>query len=794
MNRSFQSFPIKRKLMAVMMLTSSAALLLSCVGFVGFQLLGYIQNEKQNLATLGDVIAANSTAALSFGDKSSAEDTLRGLKAEPSILNACLYGRDGTLFATYSRDGSDQSCPPGIPRGGSETSEYNRLTLSRSVVLNGQNIGTLWLQADLAPEVVAYLKRAVTILLCVMGASSLAALFLSRKLQHFISDPILGLAKVARVVTEKKDYSIRAKQQSGDETGLLIGAFNEMLDQIQRRDDALRSANDLLEKRVQERTEELRASEATLLGVFRATPIGINIMKGRVFHTTNDYLTETFGYPKESIIGQSARMLYESDEEFNRVGRELYGGLQAKGVGAVETMLRRADGVMRNALLTSAFLYREDPSAGVVVAFSDITEIKRAETALRDSEVRYRTVIDNASEAIWLMTDTFLECNKSACELWACNREDIIGHSPVEFSPPTQPDGKSSAQAAKERIDAAFGGEPQLFYWQHTRKDGTLIDTEISLTGVTIGGQRLVLAIGRDVTERKRAQAEMENLHRQLLDVSRCAGMAEVATNVLHNVGNVLNSVNVSATLVSEKIRESPVSSLAKVVALMRTHENDLAAFLTQDPKGRHLCDYLDNLAQYLGKEQTGIVHELKSLNADINHIKEIVAMQQNYARASGIVDTLPIVDLVEDALRMNNGALVRHQVHVVREYIATPSVPVDKHKVLQILVNLVRNAKYALDDGGGNDKRLTVRVGMDGDGFVKISIIDNGVGIPPENLTRVFEYGFTTRKAGHGFGLHSGALAAKEMGGSLSAHSDGPGQGATFTLSLPLHQECEKP
>jgi signal transduction histidine kinase len=298
--------------------------------------------------------------------------------------------------------------------------------------------------------------------------------------------------------------------------------------------------------------------------------------------------------------------------------------------------------------------------------------------------------------------------------------------------------------------------------------------------------------MGRDITERKLAQAQMENLHRQLLDISREAGMAEVATNVLHNVGNVLNSVNVSTALVSDKIRESRVSSLAKVVALMRAHQNNLAAFLTEDPKGMQLCDYLDNLARYLGKEQTGILKELESLNANIDHIKEIVTMQQSYARASGIVETLPIVDLVEDALRMNAGALARHDVQVVREYTAAPSVPVDKHKVLQILVNVVRNAKYALDDGGGKDKRLTIRVATDTDGLVTISVIDNGVGIPPENLTRVFSYGFTTRKDGHGFGLHSGAIAAKEMGGSLRAHSDGLGRGATFTLSLPLHQEHE--
>jgi PAS domain S-box-containing protein len=420
----------------------------------------------------------------------------------------------------------------------------------------------------------------------------------------------------------------------------------------------------------------------------------------------------------------------------------------------------------------------------------EITERKQTEEALRDSEVRYRTLFDNASEAVWLMTDTFLDCNQQACALWACTREDIIGHSPGEFSPPTQPDGRDSAEAARERIKAASSGQPQLFYWQHLRRDGDLIDAEISLTAVTLRGQRLVLAIGRDVTERKQAEAALEKLHKQLLDVSRQAGMAEVATNVLHNVGNVLNSVNVSSALVSEKIRESKVQNLAKAVALLREHEPDLAAFLTTDARGRQLCDYLESLARYLGKEQLEILKELGSLGANVEHIKQIVAMQQSYARASGVLEMLPIVDLVEDTLRMNAGALTRHHVQIIRDYAATPSVPVDKHKLLQILVNLVRNAKYALDEGGHNDKRLTIHIAEDGDNLVKISVMDNGVGIRPEHLTRIFEHGFTTRKDGHGFGLHSAAIAAKEMAGSLAVQSAGPGQGATFILSLPLHQE----
>jgi signal transduction histidine kinase len=147
----------------------------------------------------------------------------------------------------------------------------------------------------------------------------------------------------------------------------------------------------------------------------------------------------------------------------------------------------------------------------------------------------------------------------------------------------------------------------------------------------------------------------------------------------------------------------------------------------------------------------------------------------------------------VEDSLRMNEGAMSRHGVEVIRDFETVPPMNLEKHKILQILVNLLRNAKYACDDSGRADKRLSVRV-ANGDGWVRISVTDNGVGIPPENLTRIFNHGFTTRKEGHGFGLHSGALAAKEMGGSLNVQSEGPGQGAMFTLELPCSPQEVSP
>ena len=286
--------------------------------------------------------------------------------------------------------------------------------------------------------------------------------------------------------------------------------------------------------------------------------------------------------------------------------------------------------------------------------------------------------------------------------------------------------------------------------------------------------------------ERIWSEERLRTLHRQLLATSRQAGMAEVATSVLHNVGNVLNSVNISATLIGEKVRKSKAANLSKAVALMQAHQGDLGEYITNDPKGRELPGYLSSLATRLAEEQTQILQEIATLTRDIGHIKEIVVMQQSYARVSGMPEELDVHDLVEDAIRMNAESTTRHNVKVVRDYSGALPATVDKHKVLQTLVNLIRNAIDALDAGAPPEKTITLRVAANPQNRVHISVSDNGVGIPPENLVRIFEHGFTTRKNGHGFGLHSGALSAQEMGGSLKAHSEGRGKGATFVLEIP--------
>ena len=238
----------------------------------------------------------------------------------------------------------------------------------------------------------------------------------------------------------------------------------------------------------------------------------------------------------------------------------------------------------------------------------------------------------------------------------------------------------------------------------------------------------------------------------------------------------------------SDRLRRSKVAKLCQATALLREQNGHLAEFLTSDPKGKLLPEYLGTVANQLAGEQTKLITLMTMVSQHIEHIKKIVAMQQSYAKVSGVYETLAVGGLVEDALRMNAAAFDRHHIDLVREFDKDiPAVCVDRHKVLQILINLFRNAKYAMAARSGNDKRIVIRVGMASPDRVKITVGDNGVGIAPEHLTSIFNHGFTTKKDGHGFGLHSGANAAKEMGGTLMAHSDGPGQGAEFTLELPV-------
>jgi PAS domain S-box-containing protein len=295
-----------------------------------------------------------------------------------------------------------------------------------------------------------------------------------------------------------------------------------------------------------------------------------------------------------------------------------------------------------------------------------------------------------------------------------------------------------------------------------------------------------ILLINNDIAARKEAELALAKANERLRDLSRQAGMAEIATNVLHNVGNALNSVNVSTTLISNKLRKLQIANLSRVCSLLDEHDSDLGDYLINDPKGKIIPSYLRGLAKQAVDEKEGLLVELRSLLTNVDHIKAIVEKQQSYARKGGFNETVKISAIVEDSLRLSADALGADEVSIVREFSHDSSITTDKHKVLQILVNLINNAKQACSNCRGSARTITIRV-SEADAMLTVAVADNGVGIEPGNFDKIFQHGFTTRKEGHGFGLHDCCLTAKDLGGKLHYSSEGAGRGACFVLELPL-------
>jgi PAS domain S-box-containing protein len=423
-----------------------------------------------------------------------------------------------------------------------------------------------------------------------------------------------------------------------------------------------------------------------------------------------------------------------------------------------------------------------------------LSRIQGQDAALSMSQQKMEALINSIDGIVW-------ECTPDRTQFTFVSRqsERILGYDPEAWLDrpnfwQEKLDPQDAAKAVRTAQDLAARRQPYTHEYRMLAADGRTVWIRESGAVLVERDQPVAMrGIFQDITRQKLDAAQLDKLNRQLMDTSRQAGMAEVATGVLHNVGNVLNSVSVSATLVADGLRRSKVVNLRRATALLREQNGHLAEFLTADPKGKVIPDYLATVADQLAGEQEKLIAKMESVGHHIEHIKEIVAMQQNYAKVSGVYEDLPATALVEDALRMNTAAFDRHGIELVREFADNlPPVRVDRHKVLQILINLLRNAKYAMDAKYASDaqgeraKRLVVRVDLGSAERVRIVIADNGVGIAPDHLTKIFNHGFTTKKDGHGFGLHSGANAAKEMGGTLTAHSDGPGKGAELTLELP--------
>jgi len=544
----------------------------------------------------------------------------------------------------------------------------------------------------------------------------------------------------------------------------------------------------------------LQHMEMLYRNTFEQAPIGIAYAsrQGR-FLRCNRAFQQMLGFTSAELEGKSiGQLTHESDLDHSTAAIERLWRGEIDSY-SIEKRYVRKDSVAVWVRVTATLVRDQSGTAQCSVGFLEaISDRKLMEEALQQSRNLLETMIADIPFAIIACDNdgrVFIS-NPAAVDLLAIHAggECVAGSSVMDPSEVEVclPDGITRVAKNDRPLARALRGETVSNVELMVLRQGgppraTLAAARqlLDANGACLGA----VAVAQDITERKQADLELERVHRQLLDSSRLAGMAEVASNVLHNVGNVLTSVNVSASLVAECVKNTKIAGLGRAAALLKEREKDLIAFLTSDERGRKLPSYLAHLAEHLQASQGLALKELGTLRDNIDHIKETVAMQQSYAKLCGVAETIAVTTLIEDSVRMNAAALARHGVCVCLEVDAdVPAISVDKHKALQVLVNLIRNAKYACHESGRADKLVIVRAQL-AERSVRISVIDNGVGIHPDNMGRLFRHGFTTRKNGHGFGLHSGALAAKELGGTLTAHSEGPGCGATFILELPRGQ-----
>ena len=269
-------------------------------------------------------------------------------------------------------------------------------------------------------------------------------------------------------------------------------------------------------------------------------------------------------------------------------------------------------------------------------------------------------------------------------------------------------------------------------------------------------------------------------------EISRKAGLAEISTNILHNVGNILNSVAISADLLQQKLRDSKIVNIAKLSEILNQNKSTLDSFFSEDNRGVLFPVYLEKLSELLLCEYQAMVQEAYRLCKNIDHIKSIIVWQQSYAGSGGAKEKVSPANLIRDAVMIDRASLERHNVIVEYNMSDVPDIEVERHKIMQILVNLITNAKNAIDEGKVELGTITFVVESPDPDSVAIHVDDNGIGIPENIISKIFQSGFTTRKTGHGFGLHSCALLAKEIGGSIHAYSGGIGKGARFTLTVP--------
>jgi PAS domain S-box-containing protein len=583
-------------------------------------------------------------------------------------------------------------------------------------------------------------------------------------------------------VLEQNEYIKNAKLEAKG----LRARHKRLEEKVQKLTTELEAANLKLKTEIADRPPDQRQLQQHLknLNCLYALSKIVNrqeIPLEQIFQETVYLIREAYRYPESTCVRLTFDGVRYKTDNFEKSEISRHTGIRAheEDVGVIEVY--HLGGKIENDEET---LLKEEDDLLCAVAewLGSIAERKKAEEKMR----LFRNLIERSNDCIFAVEPKwgrFIDVNNRACDSLGYTRKEFLNTVTMKNIEESVPDDSAWQQQIQELREKGDIVKEALY----RRKDGTKFFVETSLKLTNQDKQEYIMAIARDITERKRAEAKLKAAQEKLLETARKVGMAEVATGVLHNVGNVLNSVSVTAESIQKRIRGSKVSYLGDAVNLLEEHSNELGNFMTNEERGKKLPIFLANLSKELVDEQERCLEALEALTKHVQHVADIIQLQQSYSNTKGLIEPTSIAELIEDAIQINAEALSRNNVEVRREIAELPAILLDRHKVLQILTNLISNGIYALSKSDKDEKKLTITVKKLDNDNIKIEVCDNGIGISQENMTRIFEHGFTTKKKGHGFGLHSTALSVNELNGSIKAHSDGIGQGAVFTIKLPF-------
>jgi len=697
------------------MVISSTAMVLACGALGAYEIINFRRSMIAEMSVLSRIAADRTTASISFNDPAVAEETLAALIAKRSVVSAYIRDMKGDIFAQYHRKDAIKKISPQNLLSSEEDWRFESgyLFMSHPILLDKEKIGTVFITSDM-DDMYGLIRRYIAVAFAVLSGSLLLVFYLLSRFQDAVSKPILDLAHVAKSFSENMDYSIRATKQGEDESGLLVDAFNKMLDQIIQRDIALK--------------ESMRAVEYS---------------------------------------AQESRRLAEETKHAN------------------------------------------------IELEKEIAEHRRTEVQLKESEEKYRNLFDFAPDGIFItdFAGKILSFNNTAMRIFSHNDRDL-------FSRITDTDFYQDAQDRLKLMER-LNSEGLLENYAVNFKDrsGKPFVASLSARLIGYGGKLCIQSIIRDITPIKLMEAELrdyaENLEKmvdkktaelksankelsaavksledtreQLSLSAHQAGMAEIAVSVLHNIGNAINSVNVRIYHHEERLNRGEIRSLEKIYGLLSSDE-----FLCQDNSGRKekLLKYFDATVSSLRENYRQMKDDCVFIRKGLDHLMEIISLQQKYAGVRGAETFEDVNELLKDSAEMMMDSVRKRNIDIEFEPAPVRKVYVNRNKMIQIFINIIKNAYEAIEafssDQKGKIKLSTSIAKEDENDYVQIVISDTGIGVPRENLNKAFRFNFSTKDRGTGFGLHDAANYIAARNGIIRLHSEGQGKGAQVMIRLP--------